>query len=122
MSEDNRATLTGALWFFCAIVLAALFISAAAQGELTAGHMLLAVVILALAVAGTLGILRWKGDDAQEVKAKRQSRVDNLLRDMTDDELGELRQRLSADGHKELPLTSFLDDDGELSGSAKASR
>lgn len=92
MSEQNRVTLTGGLWVVSAVVLAALYISAAAQGELTQSHIFLTFVILACAFGGTVFVMRWKGGEQQE-KAKR--RIDNLIGDMSDEELIELKRRLS---------------------------
>ena len=60
MSEENQGILTIALWFLSAIVLAALFIAAAAQGELTSAHVALASVMLILATIGTVTIWRMK--------------------------------------------------------------
>jgi membrane protein implicated in regulation of membrane protease activity len=111
MSEESRSTLTFVLWLFSAIVLAALFISAAAQGELTPAHVALASVILALAVAGTPYILRMKEGDAQQEKSKR--RIDGLINNLNDDELVELKRRL-ADVEDEAPLADYVGDDGEL--------
>ncbi len=105
MSEESRSTLTFVLWLFIGVVLVALFISAAAQGELTAGHLAFASVLLTLAVVGTPFILRMKGNDE---KPKR--RVDALLDNLSDDDLLELKRRLS-DVDEE---PHYLGDDGEL--------
>ncbi len=112
MSEDSRATLTGALWFFSALSLVALFISAAAQGELTSGHMLLALMILGLAVGGTPFLLRMKDSGAEQEKAKRQQ-LDLLLDALSAEERLELKQRL-ADGEESEAVLDHLSDDGEL--------
>ena len=113
MSEDTRGNLTFILWFFSALVLGALFISSAAQGELTLGHILLAFVILALAAAGTLYLLHWTDSEAQQTKAKRQ-RIDSLLSNMSDEELLELKQRLSEGEFGEEARILTVGDDGEL--------
>ena len=113
MSEDTRSTMTIGLWFLSAIVLGALFISAAAQAELTSAHIGLAVVILTLAVSGTLYFLRGMPGEPQQEKTKRQ-RMDKLLGDMTDDDLLELKRRLAdVDDSKEANRI-YIDDDGEL--------
>ena len=101
------------LWFISALVLGALIISAAVQGELTAGHMGLALVILLLAAIATPFLSRWKDGEAQIMKAKRQ-RIDNMLRDMSDEELLELKQRLSTGDYDEESILEVLGDDGEL--------
>jgi hypothetical protein len=113
MSEENRGTLTIALWFLSALALVALFISAAAQAELTPWHIVLAFTILALPIIGTPFIWRGKDSESEQEKAKRR-RIENLLGDMSDEELSELKQRLSdGDLRDETPAHS-VGDDGEL--------
>jgi hypothetical protein len=113
MSEESRGNLMIALWFVSALVLGALFISAAAQGVLTLGHILLAFVILALAAVGTTFIWRWQDEDAQPAKAKRQ-RIDRLLKEMSDEKLNELKRRLSDGDFSDESIKDYLGDDGEL--------
>jgi hypothetical protein len=113
MSEDSRATLTGALWFFSALALVALFISAAAQGELTSGHILLAFTILGLAVGGTPFLLRMKDSSAEQDKMKRR-RLDNLLRDRSDEDRFELKRCLADVDDNEASILDLVGDDGEL--------
>lgn len=110
MSENETS---GALWFFSSLVLGALFISAAAQGELTPGHIVLAFVILGLAVAGTLYFSFWKDSGKRKTKAKRQ-RIDSLLRDMSDEERFELKQRLADGDFHDETVVDHVGDDGEL--------
>jgi hypothetical protein len=93
--------------------LVALFISAAAQGELTPGHLVLAFTILALAIAGTPYLLRMKDPEAQQEKTKRR-RVDRLLNEMSDEDLVELKRRLSDVDLGEPISVETLGDDGEL--------
>jgi hypothetical protein len=120
MSEESRSTLVFVLWLFSAIVLGALFISAAAQGELTPGHIGLAIVILALAVVGTPYIIRQRDEsDTGREKAKRR-RLDSLLRDLDDDELVELKRRLSEANAGEDTVVDYVGDDGELVGRRKS--
>jgi ABC-type bacteriocin/lantibiotic exporter with double-glycine peptidase domain len=111
MIDEYRASMIGGLWFFSALVLGALFISAGAQGELTPGHILLALIILGLAVTGTLA-LWYGGGQAQQAKAKRQ-RLDNLLNTLSEEELIALKERLADSDHQEKTMLD-LDDDGEL--------
>jgi hypothetical protein len=113
MSEDTRATLTGCLWFFSALALVGLFISAAAQGELTLGHVLLAFTILGLAIAGTPYLLQMKEPEAQQEKTKRR-RIERLLNEMGDDDLLELKRRLSEIDLGDAIGVASLGDDGEL--------
>ncbi len=114
MSDDMRAPLIGALWFCSSIVLVALFISAAAQGELMVAHILIAVVILALVVVGSWYLMRSTANTTELEKVKRQS-IDTLLRDMDDDDLIELKRRLSEEEVRGVDvLLDYLEDDGEL--------
>lgn len=116
MSEENQGILTIALWFLSAIVLAALFIAAAAQGELTSAHVALASVMLILATIGTVTIWRMKKTETgetQEEKAKRR-RLDNLINDLNDEELAELKHRLTGNDTQEENLMDYLGDDGEI--------
>ncbi len=115
MSEDkdDRLTSAGALWFFSTVALAALFISAAAQGELTVGHIILALVILGLAVAGTVFFLHGINSETRQTKEKRQ-RIDSILYNMSDEELIELKQRFSDGDFREETVLDYMGDDGEL--------
>ena len=111
--DEGRSSLTGALWFFLAVALVALFISAAAQGELSRGHMILAFMILGLAVVGTPFTLRWGERETQKEKNKRQS-FDTLLDNMSVEELIALKRRLSDVEDDEEAVVNYLGDDGEL--------
>ncbi len=113
MSEDRGSSLIGGLWFFSAAVLVALFISAAAQGELTRGHIVLALLIMGVAISGTLFFSSRQAGDSLSTRAKRK-RVDTLLRDMSDDELFELKQRLANGDFSDVSILDHLGDDGEL--------
>ncbi|MFN8374795.1 MAG: hypothetical protein U0694_18190 [Anaerolineae bacterium] len=113
MSERIRGNLTMGLWFLSAIVLTALFIASAAQGELTSAHVTLASVMLALATIGTISIWRMKDSETFEEKTKRR-RLDNLLDNLSDDELAELKQRLTSGDSNGDAVMSYLGDDGEL--------
>jgi membrane protein implicated in regulation of membrane protease activity len=111
MSE--RAFLTSMLWFLSALVLGALFISAAAQGELTIGHLVFGFAVLVLVVIATPILARWKDSDGNIAKSKRQ-RIDHMLRDMSDEELVELRQRLATGNLSDDAILDYLGSDGEL--------
>ncbi len=113
LSEESRATLMVGLWLLSAIVLAALFISAAAQGDLTPGHIALALILLGLAVAGTLLLVNLKDRETEQGKAKRQ-RIDNMLSDLSDEELLELKQRLSDVDINDDTILDYVGDDGEM--------
>ncbi len=114
MSEKNRGNFIFVLWFFSTIVLAGLFISATAQGELTSAHVTLALVIMGLALAGTTYLLRQKEPEIQRPaeKAKRLN-VDSVLSELSDEELVELKQRLSESNYSVETLVNSLGDDGE---------
>jgi uncharacterized membrane protein len=113
MSE--RAFLIAILWFFSSIVLGALFISAAAQGELTILHSSLALAIIALVVFASLLLTRWKSSETEEQKAKRQH-IDTLLRDMSDEQLVTLKKRLASGELDDEQFSDYLESDGELVG------
>jgi hypothetical protein len=110
---QERTFLTGMMWFFSTIVLAALFISATAQGELTIGHLAFAFAILALVIIATPLLARWKEGEKSLEKSKRQ-RIDTMLRDMSDEDLLELKQRLSTGSINEENILDYLGEDGEL--------
>lgn len=115
MSEDSRrgSSLVGALWCFCALALIALFISAAAQQELTPGHIMLTVLIMGTAIVGTPFVLRWADQETSLTKPKRQS-LDGILADMSDEEILELKRRLLDGDFHEAAIVDYLGDDGEL--------
>ncbi len=114
MNEETRPTLVIALWFLSTIVLAALFISSGIMGELTSAHILFAVAILALAVAGTAFILRKDNDRGAQAEKVKGMRNYDMLRSMSDDELIELKRRLSDIELNEVIGMNTLGDDGEL--------
>jgi hypothetical protein len=111
MTDATRPTLTIALWFLSAITLAALFISSGLQGELTSAHIGFAFIIWLSAVIGTITLWRGNTSQSSEEKSKRR-RVDAFLNDLSDDDLLELKQRLS-DVDSESGVHT-IGDDGEL--------
>ena len=111
MSE--RAFLTAILWFFSSIVLGALFISAAAQGELTTLHTSLALLIISIVAVASVFLSRWK-DGAVALEKSKRERIDTMLRDMSDTELLELKQRLSIGNLSDDAILDYLGEDGEL--------
>lgn len=104
--DEDRSTLMGALWFFTAVTLVALFISAAVQRGLTTGHIILTLVILGVSVVGTIYFSR-----IQQPKAKRQS-FEAMLHSLSDEERIALLRRLSDDRRE--TILDYMDDDGEL--------
>ena len=113
MSE--RAFLTAMLWFLSTIILSALFISAAAQGELSTLHTSLALLIISLVAVASVFLSRWKEGAVDMQKSKRQ-RIDTMLRDMSDEDLLELKQRLSTGSISDENILDYLGEDGELVG------
>jgi len=113
MTAENRATLIFILWLFSALVLGALFISAGMQGELTAAHTALAFTIIVAAIVGTPFLLRTTVNEAGSEKAK-QHRIDTVLRDLSDDEIAELRNRLIDSNRDDEAIRAALGDDGEI--------
>ncbi len=110
MDKENTGTMVGGLWFFSALVLAALFLGAGIMSDFTTAHALLAIVILALNVVGTVYLLNWRGGEAPAQKSKRQD-LDNLLHNLSDEQLHELQQRLAQ--VNDAPIMD-VGDDGEL--------
>jgi hypothetical protein len=111
----ERTFLTAILWFFSAIVLGALFLSAMGQGELTNGHVSLAILIISLVVIATPLLARWK-DGASTLEKSKRERIDTMLRDMSDEDLVELKERLSTGTITDENILDYLDSDGELVG------
>lgn len=119
MEQDElRGSLTGGLWIMIGIVLAALFISAAAQNEITGIHMILTFTLLAVAGAGTYFIWYILPDSQRQhvEKAKRQ-RLDDALKELSDDELIALKQRLSDGEYSEESILEYLDREGRTAQS-----
>lgn len=114
-SIEIRASMTGGLWMMSGLILIALFIGAGLQGELTAWHIGFAITILSLAVIATPFMLRFKLEEGEteREKAKRE-RIDAMLRDMSDEELLELKQRLADGEFSDAKMLDYLSDDGEL--------
>ena len=89
-----------------------------------AAGAVLAFVLLTLAVVGTVFLWRQKYSDPGQQKAKR-GRINTLLRDLSDEEILELKHRLSLADFSDQPPLSALDEDGELvdgSGQRKSPR
>ena len=113
MKETSRGPLSVMLWFISGIVLAALFIGSGMAGELTIAHMIFAGLILTLAVIGTVAIWTMPSLIENVGKAKR-PRIDDMIRDMSDNELMELKKRLSDGDIDDEELLDYVSEDGEL--------
>lgn len=122
MDTKSRLEATKVMWGVLAAVLVSLFISAGVGNGLETGHVIIAVVAL-IAGAISTGVI-WNPDHAQnnissesksQEKVKRE-RLDSVLRDLSDEELLALKNRLS-DGTIDDDLLyehMTLSDDGEL--------
>ncbi len=112
-SKETRIASIGGLWFLATLALSAVFLGAGLQGELTLVHIVFACAILALACIATPILIHWFNSNSDVVKAKRE-KIDTMLRDMSDDELMELKQRLSDGDYSDESLLEYVSDDGEL--------
>lgn len=115
MSSKNLSELTMVIWGAMGIALAALFISAAAQG-FTVFHMITAIllVLAPLAATGFIwqrgGALNKQSEDLDETfseKAKRE-RIDQVLRNLSNAELLALKKRLTQDDIDDDLLEYYL--------------
>lgn len=110
--ETQIAAISG-IWLGAVILFAALFISAGLQGAFTVTHYIFAALILVMASLGTGAAIYGIRDNKDIAKAKRQ-RIDTMLRDMSDGDLLELKQRLAEGDYTEESLLDLVADDGEL--------
>ncbi len=113
MNNESRFALTSIMWFMSVILLVGIFIGAGIQGEFTPWHVGFALTILLLAVSATPIFLRWNFTDETQEKSKRE-RIDMMLRDMSDEDLMELKQRLTDGDMTDESIMDYLSDDGEL--------
>lgn len=118
MTEENRTGLTMVLWVMSGVALSALFISAAAAQALTVLHVVVAVIILFVTIGGTAGL--WKHDfgrrEIEEVTKVKRERIDDIIKDLSDEELMALKRRLSDGDYTETSILDFLNEEGELVG------
>lgn len=118
MSNKNLSEITMVIWGAMGIALAALFISAAAQG-FTVFHMITAILLALAPLAATGFIWQWGGvlnkpsqdlEDTFSEKAKRE-RIDQVLRNLSNAELMALKKRLSHDDIDDDLLEYYLQQD-----------
>ena len=83
------------------------------QGELTLAHTALAFTIIVAAIMGTPYLLRITMNEDGTEKAK-QRRIDTMLRDLSNEDLAELRKRLMDADPDGQPIRAALGDDGEI--------
>ena len=112
-SKHSGIILSMMVWFLATILLAAIFIGSGLQGEFTTAHMIFASIVLGLATIATPLVIYATRDKEDIGKLKRQ-RIDTMLQDMSDDELLELKKRLSDGDYNEESLLEYVSDDGEL--------
>ena len=113
MNNESRFAFTSIMWFMSVILLVGIFIGAGIQGEFTAWHGGFAITILLVAISATPIFLRLNFRGEQQEKSKRE-RIDTMLRDMSDEDLMELKQRLSDGDMTDESILDYLSDDGEL--------
>jgi len=115
MPDDNRTFLTALLWFMSGIALTALFVSAAINA-MTITHLVIALLIIAATAGGTYAAwnVQFKHED-QYIKAKREH-IDDIIKDLSDDELMTLKKRLSDGEYSETSILDFMNEEGELVG------
>ncbi len=114
MSERSRITLMRSLWFISALTLGAILIGAIGLGGATTWLITLSVAVLSLATLGTATILHLDDDHMSE-KAKRPD-VNIMLRDMTNEDLQALHQRLSDEQTLRQTNRNYLEEDEEIIG------
>lgn len=123
MDSHTRLQATKYIWITMGIALFSLFLSAGIANGLEAGHVILGIALCIAAFLSTGTVWNW-GDlpqesssfnmDAQE-KAKRE-RLDSVLRNLSNDDLIALKQRLSEGDIDDEMLYQHmtLSDDGEI--------
>ena len=119
MSEENRQKLLRSLWFMSALTLGAILIGAIGLGGPTAWLITLSIAVLSLAAIGTAAILRL--DDGYAIEKAKRRDINRMLREMTDNDLYQLRQRLS-DEHSVRQLgEDNLYEEGEIAEISRVS-
>ncbi|NJR12509.1 hypothetical protein HC776_01065 [bacterium] len=116
MNFDKHAEHTLKLWgtLMAGLVFAMLFTS----GTLGVWSLGLAVLIVGAGIT-TTGFM-WQWGEVRDItvssegEAAKQSRLARALRDLSDDELASLRQRLARGDIDESQLARLLDEDSEL--------
>ena len=115
MTNKNITELTMVIWGAMGIALAALFISATAQG-FSVFHMITAILLVVAPFLATGMIWQWGGalnkqsqdlDETFSEKAKRE-RIDQVLRNLSNAELLALKKRLAQDDIDDDLLDYYL--------------
>jgi len=111
MNSISRVIATGIIWAALTILGVAMMVT---HVEMSGGMLAFMMTILVIgATIGTAAI--WKGGDPEisahqsSEKAKRRSRVDRLMNDLTDHDLEELRSRLMDENDEDrVPLEDLI--------------
>ena len=119
MESKRRLSATKYIWFGFFLALAVTNGNVIFFGqEPGIGNVILGVVIAVATCASTLGIWAFQpniqNEDAGDTKLKRGERVKRLIDLMDDDELYELRERLSTDYSAAQDNYVMLGSDGEI--------
>jgi len=120
MNSEHRLTATRYIWVAFFFAMAISNMNVMVNGEALAIENIIMTTILAIAAAGST-IVIWatasrtsSDEETSDTKLKRGERVTRLIDLMDEDELHELRQRLSTDNYDTTDEYVVLGDDGEL--------
>lgn len=120
MDSEHRLTATRYIWVAFFFALAISNMNVMVNGESLGIANIIVTTILAVAAAGST-VTIWtaakplsSSEEISDTKLKRGERVTRLIDLMDEDELQELRLRLSKDSHDASDEYIVLGDDGEL--------
>lgn len=111
MNSISRVFATGIIWAALTILGVAMMVT---HIDISSG--MLAIMVSILVIGATIGTAAiWKGGDLESdvkqssEKAKRRSRVDRLMSDLSERDIEELRYRLmSQDDEDRVPLEELI--------------
>jgi len=120
MDSEHRLTATRYIWVAFFFAMAVSNMNVIVNGDSLGVANIIVTTILAIAAAGST-VTIWTAakalssrDETGDTKLKRGERVTRLIDLMDEDELHELRLRLSKDSSNESDEYIVLGDDGEL--------
>lgn len=120
MDSEHRLTATRYIWVAFFFAMAVSNMNVIVNGDSLGVANIIVTTILAIAAAGST-VTIWTAakalssrDETGDTKLKRGERVTRLIDLMDEDELHELRLRLSKDSPNESDEYIVLGDDGEL--------
>lgn len=119
---NNRTLATAVIWIGVAIAMVALFVSAAVTGGMTSGHVLLGIISMIGASSATGAVWGQSdeliinvGNDSVQAKEKSKRRsIEDALRNLSDADLENLRDRLRDDNIDDELLMAYLADTDEV--------